>query len=156
MSEETFKHGDGCCACNCTDGKIGTGGCLFTLCCPCFAFCKAADEAKLNHGTMYCVMTVCGFGCCALMMLGQDIEDKRNLKKHGGGWVSETRFRRIQMYLFFLLNIFTSYLGLLQHCINSCFNGCTCHLCRVVNECKVYANEGALGGAPAAVEMERK
>ncbi|KAL7484265.1 hypothetical protein ACHAW6_009911 [Cyclotella cf. meneghiniana] len=122
MSEETFKHGDGCCGCNCTNGEIGTGGCLFTFCCPCFAFCQAADESNLNHGPLYCLMTICGFGCCAVMMLGQDIEDKRNLRKHGGGWLS-----------FVPRTLFS-----------------------VVNECKVYAKEGAVGGAPAAVEMERK
>eukprot|EP00985_Skeletonema_marinoi_P028991 scaffold26471_cov156-Skeletonema_marinoi.AAC.4 len=127
MSEQTFAHGDGVCGCNCTDGDIGCGGCLCVACCPCFALCNAANEAKLNNGTLYCVMTACGFGCCALMILGQDVEEKRGLKEHSGCW----------------------------HCMHSCFDGCTCHACRVVNECKVYAKDGAVNAAPTGTEMTR-
>ena len=89
-------------------------GCLMTYCCPCFAFCNGAKDAGLDNGECYCVMTLCGLGCCALIMLGQDIEQKRGLKKHDGCW----------------------------HCIQATFDGCTCHSCRVVNECKVYAKDG--------------
>lgn len=72
-------------------------------------------------------MSTCGFGCCALMMLGQDVEEKRGLKKHDGCW----------------------------HCMQSTFDGCTCHSCRVVNECKVYAKDGAVNAAPTGTEMTR-
>lgn len=95
--------------------------------CPCFALCNAANDAKLNNGDLYCIMTTCGCGCCALMMLGQDIEEKRGLRKHDGCW----------------------------HCMHTCFNGCTCHSCRVVNECKVYAKDGAVNAAPTGTQMTR-
>eukprot|EP00984_Skeletonema_dohrnii_P002411 scaffold832_cov75-Skeletonema_dohrnii-CCMP3373.AAC.21 len=72
-------------------------------------------------------MTACGFGCCALMILGQDVEEKRGLKEHSGCW----------------------------HCMHSSFDGCTCHACRVVNECKVYAKDGAVNAAPTGTEMTR-
>lgn len=96
-------------------------------CCPCFALCTAANEAKLKNGCLYCVMTVCGFGCCALWFLGQDVEEKRGLKEHDGCW----------------------------HCMNSWCDLCTCHSCRVVNECKVYAKDGAVNAAPTGTEMTR-
>ena len=73
-------------------------------------------------------MTMCGCGCCALIMLGQDVEKKRGLKQHDGCW----------------------------HCIQATFDGCTCHSCRVVNECKVYAKDGAVGAAPTGTEMTRQ
>lgn len=92
---QTFAHGDGCCARNCTDCDIGCGGWWLPLdnvssphwntwqdlsgpvslrptlltpqqfpihryrCCPCFAICNAADNAKLNNGIWYCFMTSC-------------------------------------------------------------------------------------------------
>ncbi|KAL3768574.1 hypothetical protein ACHAWO_001523 [Cyclotella atomus] len=126
-SESTFEHGDGCCGCKCTDGEIGFGGCLFTFCCPCFALCNAANDAGLKNGNLYCIATLCGFGCCSLMFLGQEVEEKRGLKTHGGGW----------------------------HCMHSCFDGCSCHSCRVVNECKMLEKEGKVGNAPATTEMVR-
>ena len=43
-----------------------------------------------------------------------------------------------------------------QHALHAFCNLCTCYTCRVVNECKVFGNEGAVGSAPGAVEMERK
>lgn len=95
--------------------------------CPCFAFCNGAKDAGLDNGECYCVMTLFGFGCCALIMLGQDIEQKRGLKKHDGCW----------------------------HCIQATCDGCTCHSCRVVNECKIYAKDGAVGAAPTGTEMTR-
>mmetsp|Transcript_7030 Transcript_7030/g.10531 ORF Transcript_7030/g.10531 Transcript_7030/m.10531 type:complete len:88 (-) Transcript_7030:262-525(-) len=56
------------------------------------------------------------------------VEEKRGLKPHGVGW----------------------------HMIQACFDGCTCHTCRVVNECKVYENDGAVGSAaPESTEMVR-
>eukprot|EP00956_Cyclotella_meneghiniana_P005389 scaffold6792_cov37-Cyclotella_meneghiniana.AAC.1 len=54
--------------------------------CPCFAFCNAAKDAGLKHGTLYCIATCLGCGCCSLMVLGQDVEEKRRLKTHGGCW----------------------------------------------------------------------
>ena len=43
-----------------------------------------------------------------------------------------------------------------QHCCNSYFDLCTCHTCRIVNECKVYEAEGAVGAsAPTSSKMER-
>ena len=102
-------------------------GCLLTYFCPCFAFCNGAKEAGLDNGDCYCVMTFLGLGCCALIMLGQDVEKKRGLKHHDGCW----------------------------HCIQATCDGCTCHSCRVVNECKVYAKDGAVGAAPTGTEMTR-
>ncbi|KAL7439365.1 hypothetical protein ACHAXM_009617 [Skeletonema potamos] len=127
MSEQTFAHGDGVCGFNCTNGDIGCGGCCFTTYCPCFALCNAANDAKLSNGNLYCIMTTCGCGCCALMKLGEDIEEKRGLRKHDGCW----------------------------HCMHSCCNCCTCHSCRVVNECKVYAKDGAVNAAPTGTQMTR-
>lgn len=56
--------------------------------CPCFAMCQSANDAGLKNGNLYCIATLCGFGCCSLMLLGQDVEERRGLKHHGGGWVS--------------------------------------------------------------------
>eukprot|EP00584_Thalassiosira_punctigera_P010404 CAMPEP_0172528790 /NCGR_PEP_ID=MMETSP1067-20121228/3053_1 /TAXON_ID=265564 ORGANISM="Thalassiosira punctigera, Strain Tpunct2005C2" /NCGR_SAMPLE_ID=MMETSP1067 /ASSEMBLY_ACC=CAM_ASM_000444 /LENGTH=178 /DNA_ID=CAMNT_0013312755 /DNA_START=100 /DNA_END=636 /DNA_ORIENTATION=+ len=121
-SDVTFEHGDGCCACNCTKGGIGAGGCCLTVCCPCVAFCKAAEDSKVDDlGIAYLVLGFLGFNCCSLVALGMHTEEKRGLKKHGMAW----------------------------HVLQSCFDGCTCHSCRVVNECKVYAAQGAVGGAEA-------
>ena len=61
------------------------------------------------------------------MMLGMDVEEKRGLKKHDGCW----------------------------HCMNSWCDMCTCNSCRVVNECKVYAKDGAVNAAPTGTEMTR-
>mmetsp|Transcript_7029 Transcript_7029/g.10528 ORF Transcript_7029/g.10528 Transcript_7029/m.10528 type:complete len:131 (-) Transcript_7029:262-654(-) len=129
MSDQTFQHGDGCCGCKCTEGPIGTGGCLLTWCCPCIAFCQAAENSKVDElGIMYLVFGFLGFNCCSAVALGMHVEEKRGLKPHGVGW----------------------------HMIQACFDGCTCHTCRVVNECKVYENDGAVGSAaPESTEMVR-
>jgi len=39
------------------------------------------------------------------------------------------------------------------HGLYSFFSLCTCQDCRVINECAVYAKEGALKEAPSAVVM---
>ncbi|KAL3768573.1 hypothetical protein ACHAWO_001522 [Cyclotella atomus] len=126
MSQPTFQQGDGCCGCKCMDGELGFCGCIYTMFCPCFAMCQAANDAGLKNGALYCVMPFFGFGCCAFMFLGQDVEERRGLKSHGGGW----------------------------HCMHSFFDGFSCHSCRVINECKVLAREGPVG-APASTEMVR-
>eukprot|EP00586_Coscinodiscus_wailesii_P010671 CAMPEP_0172508880 /NCGR_PEP_ID=MMETSP1066-20121228/215667_1 /TAXON_ID=671091 /ORGANISM="Coscinodiscus wailesii, Strain CCMP2513" /LENGTH=129 /DNA_ID=CAMNT_0013287089 /DNA_START=145 /DNA_END=534 /DNA_ORIENTATION=+ len=129
MGEPTFAHGDGwCCGGKCTEGEIGWGGCLMTSFFPCFAYCNAANDAKLDNGNLYCVLTFCGFGCCALMMLGKDVEAKRGLKKHDECW----------------------------HCMQSTFSEFTCHSCRVVNECKLYTKDVAVdAAAPTGTKMVR-
>lgn len=54
----------------------------------CTNFYASAKDAGLKNGELYCLMPFCGFTCCAFMFLGQDVEEKRGLKSHSGGWVS--------------------------------------------------------------------
>jgi len=126
MSERTYAHGDGCCACKCTEGEIGVGGCCLVVCCGCISHYQAAEDIG-ESGMLGLCMALFGCACCHLMMLGQKVEEKREIKIHDGCW----------------------------HCMHSYFDLCTCHTCRVVNECALYKKEGAAGGAPAAVQMSR-
>eukprot|EP00578_Thalassiosira_sp_NH16_P011459 CAMPEP_0181116068 /NCGR_PEP_ID=MMETSP1071-20121207/21756_1 /TAXON_ID=35127 /ORGANISM="Thalassiosira sp., Strain NH16" /LENGTH=125 /DNA_ID=CAMNT_0023200293 /DNA_START=35 /DNA_END=412 /DNA_ORIENTATION=+ len=125
MSEETYQHGDGCCECKCTDGPIGVGGCMLMTFCPCIAFKVMADKVD-ESGCLHCMTTLCGCGCCSLIVLGQKVEEKRNIKKHDLGW----------------------------HVFYSWCNLCSQQTCRVMNECSVYEKEGAVS-APAAAAIER-
>lgn len=59
------------------------------------------------------------------------------------------------------MSAFSTQLGVIhsftfQHCCNSYCDIFTCHSCRIVNECKVYEAEGAVGAsAPASSKMDR-
>lgn len=86
-------------------------------------------------------------------------EEKRGLKKHDIGWVSmscifvgSSPLAKLLTLCLLLGNfVFVCF----QHALQSFCNLCTCHSCRVVNECKVYEKEGAVT-APAASKMERE
>ena len=93
------------------------------------------------------------------------IEETRGLKQYGIGWASiihssskqevSSIFHRAEK-LTWMTSFKQLWLSSSQHALHAFCNLCTCYTCRVVNECKVFGNEGAVGSAPGAVEMERK
>ena len=71
---------------------IGTGGCCFTFWCPCFAFCKASNDSKVDDlGWVYAALGLIGCNLIGATVLSMHIEEKRGLKKHGCAWVSLNR-----------------------------------------------------------------
>lgn len=79
QTQVTFAHGEGCCECNCTNGEIGCGGCLLTMCFPCVAFCMAADESKVNDDAYLHLLMGLGCNSCSLMKLGKKISKTYNV-----------------------------------------------------------------------------
>ena len=61
----------------------------------------------------------------SLILRSDAVEKKRNIEQHDCVW----------------------------HGLYSFFTLCTCQECRVINECAVYAKDGALAEAPSAVQM---
>ena len=91
-----------------------------------------------------------------------DVEEKRGLKKHDGCWVrkSNTYNVLLELLVFPLLpkkKLMQLIIFTFQHCMQCWCQLYTCHSCRVVNECKIYAKEGAVGSAaaPASSQMSR-
>jgi hypothetical protein len=97
----------------------------FQISSPCFTIMEAADNID-ESGLLYCVATVCGFGCCALAALGEQVGKKRDLD-----------------------------ISLGSSCFNACCNCFTCWSCRLVNEARLY-KETAGAPVAASAPMERK
>ena len=83
---------------------LGTGGCCFTFWCPCFAYCTASENAKVDDlGIMYAVLGFIPVGnLISATILSMHVEEKRGLKKHGCVWVSTIQFSCSRFRLFLL------------------------------------------------------
>ena len=108
MSKELDMPCGGCCQ--------DPGLCIYTWCCPCFAFNEAASNVGSQNGIIYCLMVFpLGFGCCALTMLGDEVTSKAGIE-----------------------------MGLPGSACNSCCDCVTCYSCRIVHESRLYKESGGI------------
>lgn len=71
---------------------LGIGGCCFTYWCPCFAFCVASNDSKVDDlDWVYAALGLIGLNLVGATILSMHVEEKRGLKKHGCCWVSLNR-----------------------------------------------------------------
>lgn len=108
-----------------TDFQMNIGGCcdepglcIYDCCCPCLTLMEGAENINDGCPCAYCLAVCCGFGCCALGILGQNVADKRGVDMDMG-----------------------------KSCVCSFFNLCTCYSCRVIKESRLYkVNPNAVAG----------
>eukprot|EP00521_Asterionellopsis_glacialis_P016456 CAMPEP_0195305194 /NCGR_PEP_ID=MMETSP0707-20130614/35857_1 /TAXON_ID=33640 /ORGANISM="Asterionellopsis glacialis, Strain CCMP134" /LENGTH=116 /DNA_ID=CAMNT_0040369241 /DNA_START=47 /DNA_END=400 /DNA_ORIENTATION=+ len=100
------------------------GLCIYTTCCPCFAVMEGANNID-EIGPLYCLLTFCGFGCCAVGVLGEKVGGKRDIPISVG-----------------------------ESLLMTCFDCCTCWSCRVIHETRLYKEQGG-SAAPTKDKMDR-
>jgi hypothetical protein len=88
---------------------------------------NAANDIGSSNGFLYCILTFpLGLGCCSLIALSQEVEQKRGIEG-----------------------------GIVKSACNACFDCCVCYSCSVTNEARLIKEEGASGTAPVAAEIKR-
>jgi hypothetical protein len=91
---------------------------------------NAANDIGSSNGIIYCLLTFpIGCGCCALVALGREVEEKRGIEG-----------------------------SIPKGALLSCLDCCCCYSCSVTHEAKLIKEEAAKGtaAAPAAEEIKER
>jgi len=101
-----------CCGC-CQDPLL----CIYTCCCPCFAYFEAAENIGSNNGFIYLLAVLLGFDCCTLGVMAEEVAQRAGIE-----------------------------LGLMPAMLYACLDPCCCLSCRTVHQSRLIKAQGAPGG----------